>query len=159
VASGYEIQGVENRQVMLGMPLGMNCQQNPLSGSTCVERNQIALSFAESEPVQTRRNPQSGRNATTVSFSFGDDNGSQRASEIRQLFEAAQTGNAEAEAALRTLIGNRGQGRGGRGGGNNTGGNNAAGNNAGGNNAGGNNNAGNAGGFTGGGRGGRGTTQ
>jgi hypothetical protein len=151
VASGYEIQVVNSRQVTLGMPLGTSCQQNPQSGGTCLDRNQVALSFAESAPVPARRGQQNTRNGNTVSFSFDNgNNGNRAATDVRQLLEAAQSGNAEAEAALRTLIGNRGQGRGGRGGGNN----NAA-NNNGGNNNGGNNNGGGANG----GRGGRGNAQ
>jgi len=131
VANGYQIQLVDSRTVTLGLPAGMNCQSNAQSGTNCLGRNQLALSFSETSPTSSRRGSSNrgGNNNDTVSFirdRGGDFTGG---ADIRALFEAAQSGDpraaATAEAMIRDRIGNRGGGnnnggggRGGRGGGN-----------------------------------------
>lgn len=137
VAGGYEIQSVDSRTVNVNLPNGIDCEQNPIAGSNCLGRAQVALSFAVTEPVRSSRN-----------FTFSrDDNGrrgrgndnddvnpfSGIASEIqdaRGMIEAAIANGQDPREAIRDLIGNRGRGgddrndggRGGRGGGGGRGG-------------------------------------
>jgi hypothetical protein len=149
---GYQIDAVDSRTVTLSLPAGVNCQQSAQSGSNCLGRSQVALSFAESAPVSARQN---GPNPRGGGFTFTQtDNGNNRfrgadTEQLRALFEAANTGDPAARdaarTALRDAIGNRGGrggdnggGRGGRGGNNNNRGNaNANGGGGGGRNGGG----------------------
>jgi hypothetical protein len=123
---GYQIDGIEDRTVMLSLPAGVNCQQNPQSGSNCIGRSQVALSFAESEPVSARQNGGGNRGATISFRTNGNDNnnfGGLDADRVRALLEAARSGDDRAQEAARNAIreafGNRGggRGRGGNGGG------------------------------------------
>lgn len=124
VLNGYQLQGVESRSVMLGMPAGMSCRQRTQSGASCLGGNMLQVTFSETEPARSdndnRRNRNRNRNRNenqTVSFSFGDDDddNDERQEQLQRLIEAARNGDDDARREVARTLGNRG--RGGRGGG------------------------------------------
>lgn len=140
VANGYQIDVVDSRSVTMSLPNGVSCETDAGSGSNCVGRNQVALSFSETEPVSSRRGrgfPDFGNNDDNIpSFirerieeQFGGN-----VDDMRAMFEAARNGDDRARAQLEATMGGRGGGgRGGRGGGGgNNGGFGGGGNNGGG---------------------------
>jgi hypothetical protein len=143
IMNGYELQAVDSRTVTLGMPQGMNCQASALSGGNCIGRTQVSLSFAETEPVDERRNfrGRGNNNDNIPTFLRNNNDGGQGGgTDIRALIEAANGGDPRAIVQveeLRQSFGGRGGRGGGRGGANNNGGNNNGGRNGGGRNGGG----------------------
>jgi len=143
VANGYQIANVDERAVTLGLPAGVTCQQNLQSGNSCVGRNQVALSFAETEPVSNGRGRGRGNNNNNnnnnnlpafIQNNGNNDQAAQQAAQLRAIVEAARNGDQRAEQLIEA-IGNRGRGnnnggggggggRGGRGGFGGRGGNN-----------------------------------
>jgi len=124
VANGYQIQLVDNRTVTLGLPAGVNCQSNTQSGSNCLGRNQVSLSFAETAPTSSRRgfSGRSSNNNDDIPSFIRDriaNSDDPRAREFATLIEAAQSGDPAARARAEQMIREQ---RGNRGGGNNNGG-------------------------------------
>jgi hypothetical protein len=137
VFNGYQIQVVDSRNVTLVLPPGLSCQTSAQSGGTCLGRNQMSLSFTQTDPTPARRPPNQGNNNNPSGGNNDrppgqrNDNGSWNAqpgdgADLPALLEAARNDPSGAdreaiEAAIRGRIGGRGNsagntgGRGGRG--------------------------------------------
>ena len=151
VFDGYQLQVGDTRNVVLGLPPGMSCQSNPQFGSSCVGRNQMSVTFAQTDPTRRTQNRSNNNNNNRSSNNNRNDNrppwdrnnnnnewfNARNDAEIRALIETARNNPAErerVEAMLRDRMGRGGNTggnngptitRGGRGGGgfdNNTGG-------------------------------------